>query len=130
MKRDTELQNKIDQLQVTLDNHIEKISETEKNPQKNESEISPLTPEEIAGKTLAYNAIQTACIITIAFAAYIYTAAHYDVLVSLLAGGCLGIIFGLIAHNTIKKLGFKIDPNLTKISYKKVIPVLFCSLFL
>jgi hypothetical protein len=126
-KRNSELSTlskQIDNIQVILENYIQNPSEPEYNPQKFESEITDSTAEEIAGKTLAYQAFQTSCIIIIAFAAFIFTAMHYDGLTSLLAGCVLGISFGLIALCTIKELGFKLDPNLTKISAEKLIRLL------
>jgi hypothetical protein len=123
VKRDVELQNKIDKLQVTLENCIQKSPESENIIHNNEPKISPLTAEEIAGKTLAYHAFQTSCILAIAFAAFIYASEHYDGLTSILAGCFVGISFGLIALGTIRRLGFKTDPEWTHVSFRTVILV-------
>jgi magnesium-transporting ATPase (P-type) len=75
--------------------------------QKNDTDREkPMIQEEIAAKSLQYQVFQTTCIITIAFAAFLYASLQYSPVISIL-GGCLGgICFAIIARGVILRLGF------------------------
>jgi len=66
-----------------------------------------MTPEEIAKKTMAFQAFQLGIIVTVSFAAFIGTfLKEYGPVWALIGGGVGGITAALIALRQIKKLGF------------------------